>query len=117
MSPIRWQRHVREGSEICEELIATDRLLGASDDHEDEDLIDPERLTYFQVVDINIIDIIMLILSTSFRLTHFGLTRIIDLVGILTCLVDSGVESDGTDPVWLPATFQKNARRVTSSLS
>ena len=54
MSPIRWQRHVREGSEICEELIATDRLLGADDDHEDEDLIDPERLTYFQVVNINI---------------------------------------------------------------
>ena len=54
MSPIRCQRHVREGSEICEELIATDRLLGASDDHEDEDLIDPERLTYFQVVNINI---------------------------------------------------------------
>ena len=45
---------MREGSEICEELIATDRLLGADDDHEDEDLIDPERLTYFQVVDINI---------------------------------------------------------------
>ena len=54
MFPIRCQRHVREGSEICEELIATDRLLGADDDHEDEDLIDPERLTYFQVVHINI---------------------------------------------------------------
>ena len=35
-------------------MIATDRLLGDNDDHEDEDLIDPERLTYFQVVDINI---------------------------------------------------------------
>ena len=42
------QRHLREGSEICDELIATDRLLG-SNEEEDEDLIDPERLTYFQV--------------------------------------------------------------------
>ena len=98
---------MREGSEICEELIATDRLLGDNDDHEDEDLIDPERLTYFQVVDINI----------NIVQAHFGPTRTIDLVGILTCLVDSGVEFDGAGPFWLPATFKKNARRVTSSLS
>ena len=43
------QRHLREGAEICDELIATDRLLGFNDE-EDEDLIDPERLTYFQVM-------------------------------------------------------------------
>ena len=48
------QRHLREGSEICDELIATDRLLG-SNDEEDEDLIDPERLTYFQVKNIQYI--------------------------------------------------------------
>ena len=51
LSKYSFQRHLREGSEICEELIATDRLLGSNNnEEEDEDLLDPERLTYFQVI-------------------------------------------------------------------